>query len=172
MSTNLEAILISVWQQVLVDEAAAVNVCGQKFRVQKTSRSKLREVDFECDGEKLRGLEQNPDTRSNWAKLARDGKKVMQFLRDGKYMANVVDGKCAFTDIRRLNERMTISCGLANLKRINNSHVKIPEVTLIPSGHNQAVNTSRRRYHSVLQQSIGLLVHQPAPLAETSPIHW
>ena len=96
MSTNLEAILISVWQQVLVDEATTVNVGGQKFRVRKTSRSKLREVDFECDGEKLRGLEQNPDTRSNWGKLAREGKKVMQFLRDGEYVANVVDGKVRF----------------------------------------------------------------------------
>jgi hypothetical protein len=93
MSTNLEEILISVWQQVLVDKSTTVNVCGKNFRVRKTSRSKLREVDFECDGEKLRGLEQNPGTRSNWAKLAREGKKVMQFLRDGKYVANVVDGK-------------------------------------------------------------------------------
>jgi hypothetical protein len=96
MSTSLEEILISVWQQVLVDESSTVSVCGKKFRVQSTSRSKLREVDFECDGEKLRGLEQNPSTRSNWAKLAREGKKVMQFLRDGKYVANVVNGKARF----------------------------------------------------------------------------
>lgn len=96
MSSNLEAILISVWQQALVDEAATVKLGAQSFRVQKTSRSKLREVDFEWEGEKLRGLEQNPDTRSNWAKLAREGKKVMQFLRVGKYVANVVDGKVRF----------------------------------------------------------------------------
>ena len=96
MSANLEEILISVWQQVLVDDAATVNVCGRNFRIKKTSRSRLREVDFECDGQKLRGLEQNPDTQSNWANLAREGKKVMQFLRDGKYVANVVDGKVRF----------------------------------------------------------------------------
>jgi hypothetical protein len=96
MPNNLADTLISVWQQALVDNAASVNICGKDFRVRKTSRSKLREVDFECDGDKLRGLEQNPDTRSNWAKLAREGKKVMQFLRDGKYVANVVDGKVRF----------------------------------------------------------------------------
>jgi hypothetical protein len=96
MAANLEEILISVWHEVLVDESSTVSVCGKKFRVQSTSRSKLREVDFECDGDKLRGLEQNPTTRSNWAKLAREGKKVMQFLRDGKYVANVVDGKVRF----------------------------------------------------------------------------
>jgi hypothetical protein len=96
MPTNLEAVLISIWQQVLVDEVSTVNIGGQKFRVRKTSHSKLREVDFECEGQKLRGLEQNPNTTSNWAKLARQGKKVMQFLRDGKYVANVVDGKVRF----------------------------------------------------------------------------
>src|SRR5581483_6586895 len=96
MSSNLEEILVSVWQQVMIEDAATVKVAGKNLRVQKTSRSKLREVDFEIDGEKLRGLEQNPDTSSNWAKLAREGKKVMQFLRDGKYVANVVDGKVRF----------------------------------------------------------------------------
>jgi hypothetical protein len=98
MPANLEQILISVWQQVLVDEAKVVKVCGQSFPVQRTSRSRLREVDFECEGQKLRGLEQNPTTSSNWAKLAREGKKVMQFLRGGRYIANVVDGRVRFYD--------------------------------------------------------------------------
>jgi hypothetical protein len=98
MPANLEEILISVWQQVLVDEAKIVNVCGQSFPVQRTSRSRLREVDFECEGQKLRGLEQNPNTNSNWARLAREGKKVMQILSGGRYIANVVDGKLCFYD--------------------------------------------------------------------------
>jgi hypothetical protein len=38
-------------------------------------------------------VEQNPSTNSRWAKLAREGKKVMQFLADGRYVAGVVDGK-------------------------------------------------------------------------------
>ena len=50
-------------------------------------------VDFVFDGNEIRGLEQNPDTRSEWAKLARAGKRVMQFLSGGRYVANVVDGK-------------------------------------------------------------------------------
>ncbi|MCU1311256.1 MAG: hypothetical protein JWO20_2381, partial [Candidatus Angelobacter sp.] len=73
-----------------------VNVCGQSFPVQRTSRSRLREVDFECEGQKLRGLEQNSNTSSSWARLAREGKKVMQFLSGGRYIANVVDGKVRF----------------------------------------------------------------------------
>jgi hypothetical protein len=41
----------------------------------------------------MRALEQNPDTKSRWAQLARAGKKVMQFLSEGRYVAVVVDGK-------------------------------------------------------------------------------
>ena len=101
MPANLQEILISVWQQVLLDEAKVVNICGQSFPVQRTSRSRLREVDFECEGQKLRGLEQNPNTNSNWARLAREGKKIMQFLSGGRYIANVVDGKVRFYDHKK-----------------------------------------------------------------------
>ena len=44
-------------------------------------------------GENIRGLEKNPDTKSRWAQMARAGKKVMQFLSDDGYLANVVDGR-------------------------------------------------------------------------------
>ena len=50
-------------------------------------------MDFVFDDEEIRGLEQNPDTKSRWAQMARSGKKVMQFLSGGRYVANVVDGK-------------------------------------------------------------------------------
>jgi hypothetical protein len=53
----------------------------------------LRQVDFMFDGSEIRGLEQNPNTKSRWAQMARSGKKVMQFLSEGRYVANVVDGK-------------------------------------------------------------------------------
>jgi hypothetical protein len=96
MNAKLEEALQSVWRQTLVEGLEFVEVGGRKFRVQETSRSRLREVDFEFDGERLRGLEQNPSTSSNWARLAREGKKVMQFLIGGKYIANVVDGKVHF----------------------------------------------------------------------------
>ena len=38
----------------------------------------------------MRGLEQNPETASRWAQLARQGKKVMQFLQGRRYIAVVV----------------------------------------------------------------------------------
>lgn len=51
---------------------------------------------FQFDGYQLRGLEQNPETASRWAQLARQGKKVMQFLQQRRYVAVVVDGKVQF----------------------------------------------------------------------------
>ena len=59
----------------------------------KTPKRRLRRVDFVFDGNEIRGLEQNPETKSRWAQLARAGKKVMQFLSEGRYVANVVDRK-------------------------------------------------------------------------------
>ena len=93
MTQTLEEVLISVWRQALIKNASAVVIAGSKFRVRRTRRSELREVDFEFQGQTLRGLEQNPATSSRWAQRAREGRTVMQFLRRGKYIANVVDGK-------------------------------------------------------------------------------
>lgn len=93
MAASLEETLISVWRQALVENATAVILGSGSYPVRRTSRSRLREVDFEFEGQRLRGLEQNPKTSSRWAQLAREGKKVMQFLIDRKYIANVVDGK-------------------------------------------------------------------------------
>jgi hypothetical protein len=93
MAANLEDTLVSVWRQVMVENSKVVQLDGRTFPVRQTSRSKFREVDFQFDGETLRGLEQNPKTKSRWAQLAREGKKVMQFLSGGKYIAVVVDGK-------------------------------------------------------------------------------
>lgn len=53
-------------------------------------------MDFEFGGNEIRGLEQNPQTKSRWAQMARSGRKVMQFLSEGRYVANVADGKVTF----------------------------------------------------------------------------
>jgi hypothetical protein len=93
MSTGLEDALISVWRQVLAENAIAVSLSDESYPVRRTTRSKLREVDFKFEGRALRGVEQNASTNSRWAKLAREGKKVMQFLENRRYVAVVVDGK-------------------------------------------------------------------------------
>lgn len=96
MAASLEETLVSVWQQALAENARSVKLEERSFPVRRTSRSRLREVDFEFEGHRLRGLEQNPETASRWAQLARQGKKVMQVLQQRRYVAVVVDGKVKF----------------------------------------------------------------------------
>ena len=38
-------------------------------------------------------VEQNPKKRSEWAELANQGRRVAWVLRDGRYLARVVDGE-------------------------------------------------------------------------------
>jgi len=104
MAASLEETLVSVWHQTMVNEAKAVSVEGRSFPVRRTSRSRLREVDFPFEGHELRGLEQNPETGSRWAQLARQGKKVMQFLHQRRYIAVVVDGRVQFYGHAALDE--------------------------------------------------------------------
>jgi hypothetical protein len=54
----------------------------ERHPVRLTPKRHLREVDFVFEGNEIRGLEQNPETKSRWAQMARAGKKVMQFLSE------------------------------------------------------------------------------------------
>jgi hypothetical protein len=96
MSRTFEETLLSVWRQVTVDDFAVVVLDNHAWLVKRTAQRQLRQVDFLFDGKNIRGLEQNPDTKSRWAQMARAGKKVMQFLGDGEYIAVVVDGQVHF----------------------------------------------------------------------------
>ena len=93
MNPSFEQTLVEVWRQALVENAKTVVLGAESFPVRRTAKRVLRQVDFTFEGNEIRGLEQNPDTKSNWAQMARAGKKVMQFLSEGRYVANVVDGK-------------------------------------------------------------------------------
>jgi hypothetical protein len=93
MSPSLEEVFIGVAEQVLVQNRKIIMVAGDTFSVIATSRHKLRQINFRFDGREFRGLQQNPDTKSRWAEMARSGKKVMQFLEAGRYLAVVADGR-------------------------------------------------------------------------------
>ncbi len=96
MPMSLEEVLVEVWQQALVENAKFVELGKERYPVRLTPKRRLRQVDFVFDGNEIRGLEQNPQTKSRWAQMARSGKKVMQFLSEGRYVANVVDGEVTF----------------------------------------------------------------------------
>jgi hypothetical protein len=96
MALSLEEALVEVWRQTLVENAKAVELGAERYPVKRTPKRSLRQVDFVFEGNEIRGLEQNPQTKSRWAQMARSGQKVMQFLSEGRYVANVVDGKVTF----------------------------------------------------------------------------
>ena len=96
MESSFEETLIEVWRQALVEKAKVVELDGGQYPVRQTPKRRLRQVDFVFEGKEIRGLEQNPETKSRWAQMARSGKEVMQFLSEGCYIANVVDGKVTF----------------------------------------------------------------------------
>ena len=93
MGISFEQALIDIWRQILVENGNIVEQGGEHYPVRLTPKRRLRQVDFVFEGNKFRGLEQNPETKLRWAQMARSGKKGMQFLTEGRYVANVVDGK-------------------------------------------------------------------------------
>ena len=93
MNPSFEQTLIEVWRQTLVEDTKVVELGKERYPVRMTPKRGLRQVDYVFDGNEIRGLEQNSETKSRWAQMARSGKKVMQFLSEGRYVANVVDGK-------------------------------------------------------------------------------
>lgn len=58
--------------------------------VRRFARSGLRYVEL-GGGAVL--VEQNPNKRTTWAEMARQGRRVAWVLRDGEYLARVVDGE-------------------------------------------------------------------------------
>ena len=93
MTISLEEALLTVWRESLVENKKTVALEDMSFPVRSTAKRNLKQIDFRFAGRDLRGLEQNPDTKSRWAAMARSGKKVMQFLEGGRYIAVVADGK-------------------------------------------------------------------------------
>ena len=80
MKLSFEETLTEVWRHALVESAKAVEVGGESYPIRRTPKRGLRQVDFIFDGQEIRGLEQNPETKSRWAQLARSGKKTVSQL--------------------------------------------------------------------------------------------
>jgi hypothetical protein len=61
--------------------------------VRRFRQSGLRHVELPHD---CVLVEQNPQKSSEWAALARAGRRVAWVMRDGRYLARVVDGEVTF----------------------------------------------------------------------------
>jgi hypothetical protein len=93
MKPSFDETFISVWRQALAGEADVVKLGLERYPVTRSKAKHLRQVVFDFNGEAFIGIQQNPKTKSRWAAMARAGKKVMQFIQDGRYVAVVADGK-------------------------------------------------------------------------------
>jgi hypothetical protein len=81
-------------------DAGVIQVAFEKLfgggrGVGKFARSGLRYVKLE-GGAIL--VEQNPKKQSEWARLAQSGHRVAWVMRDGAYLARVVDGEVTMLD--------------------------------------------------------------------------
>lgn len=90
---TLGEVMVSVWRQTLADGRAEVEVGGRRYPVGRTRNQRLRVVGFAYREALVEGIEQSPETNSRWAKLAREGRRIMQFSSRGRYIANVCDGR-------------------------------------------------------------------------------
>jgi hypothetical protein len=75
MNSSFEQTLNEVWRQALVENAKVFELVKAYYPVPRTPKPGLRQVDFVFDGNEIRGLEQNPETKSRWAQMARSAKK-------------------------------------------------------------------------------------------------
>ena len=62
-----------VCRQSLVENKKAVTLEGESHPVRSTAERKLKQIDFQFDAKVLRGLEQNPDTKSPLGSDVEDG---------------------------------------------------------------------------------------------------
>jgi hypothetical protein len=84
--------LASVAAQLMHGEQVLLD--GQRLRVQRVGRGRLRMVAFRLNGRMFEAIEQNPEKPSQWGKLAREKHQVVQFrdVESHRYVAVSVDG--------------------------------------------------------------------------------
>jgi len=75
--------------------SAQIDVDGHRYKVTEVGAKKVKSAKFVLGDRKYEAIEQNPDTASHWADLAREGHRVVHFrdLVTKEYIAVVVDGE-------------------------------------------------------------------------------
>ena len=92
---TLAETFLEVWQKVMDAEGGPpkeIILEGETYRVRRTRSTHVHAVDFMFGELDVTGIEQNPRKKTRWAKKAREGAKVMQFLCERQFIANVCDG--------------------------------------------------------------------------------
>ncbi len=92
-TSTLGELLIDVWGQVLSEGKSSVALPSGTYPVTRTRSQGLRIVYFLHGEHRIEGIEQNPLKTSTWAKRASQGERIIQFKVNGRYIANVAEGK-------------------------------------------------------------------------------
>jgi hypothetical protein len=82
---TLDEALVEGWQQTLIQDAKSVDLGTERYAVWRTPKHGLRQVDFVFDGNEIRGLEQNSETTSRRAEIARSGKERVATRRRDRW---------------------------------------------------------------------------------------
>jgi hypothetical protein len=90
---TLSESMIVVWRQALLNGLAEVAVDDRRYKVTRTRSQGLLTVSFLYMDHLIDGIEQNPQKTSRWAKLAQQGQRIMQFSCNGRFVANVCEGR-------------------------------------------------------------------------------
>ncbi|MCW3978268.1 MAG: hypothetical protein NWF12_00845 [Candidatus Bathyarchaeota archaeon] len=79
----------------IFEDRESVEINGDVYLIERTPRADLR---FVKAGE-YSFLEQNPKKASHWAKMAREGHRILWAMRGRRFLATVRDGE--FYDFRK-----------------------------------------------------------------------
>ena len=91
---DLKAVALKAYDTIF-DERESVGLDGEEYPLERTPRANLRFVKVD----RFTFLEQNPSKSSRWAKLAREGHRIMWVLAGRRYLGQVRDG--VFHDFRK-----------------------------------------------------------------------
>ena len=94
MVENLREKALTAYEGIFNNQET-IEIDGYTYHLDNTPSKGLRV--YMIDGYSY--LEQNPDTGSNWAKMAREGHQIMWVLKGRRYLAQVRDG--VFYDLRK-----------------------------------------------------------------------
>ena len=93
----MEEVALRAYDAIFEDRES-VEINGDVYHVERTPGAQLRFVKID----EYSFLEQNPRKGSHWAKMARQGHRILWALRGRRYLATVRDGK--FYDFRKKKE--------------------------------------------------------------------
>ena len=95
MVKSLKEVALKAYEAIFSNHET-VEIEGHTYHLGYTSLQNLRK--FSIDG--LNFIEQNPDKGSSWARMAREGHRIMWVMRGRGYIAQVRDG--VFHDLRKI----------------------------------------------------------------------